>query len=122
MEEARLVCDAIEHGTGPATLAQRFATAASPDFDFDVDLGRIGVANQTTMLSGESLAIAAEVRKAIARRWSEGEAERRIPRFYTIFSGHQERQEGGAQKVEGGGKPVGGVGRLDSAQQRLPRR
>ncbi len=101
MDEARLVCDAIERGTGREMLAQQFAKAASPDFDFDIDLGRIGVANQTTMLSGESLAIAAEVRKAIARRWSDGEAERRFRSFDTICSATQDRQDAVLKMLEG---------------------
>jgi 4-hydroxy-3-methylbut-2-enyl diphosphate reductase len=102
MDEARLVCDAIEHGTGRTTLAQQFAKAASPDFDFDADLGRIGVANQTTMLSGESLAIAAEVGKAMARRWSEAEAGQRFRSFDTICSATQDRQDAVLKMLEGG--------------------
>src|SRR5216117_833379 len=62
MNEARMVCDFIEQGTGLDVLRERFGRAASPALDFERDLLRIGVANQTTMLSGESLAIAAEVR------------------------------------------------------------
>jgi 4-hydroxy-3-methylbut-2-enyl diphosphate reductase len=102
MEEAQLVCAAIERGSGRQTLAQRFARAASPDFDFDADLGRIGVANQTTMLSGESLAIAGEVRRAIARRWGEAEAERRFRSFDTICSATQDRQDAVLRMLEGG--------------------
>ncbi|MFI5279047.1 MAG: 4-hydroxy-3-methylbut-2-enyl diphosphate reductase [Gemmatimonadales bacterium] len=102
MDEARMVCNAIEHGNGRTTLAQQFARAASPDFDFDADLERIGVANQTTMLSGESLAIAAEVRKAIARRWSESDAERRFRSFDTICSATQDRQDAILKMLEAG--------------------
>src|SRR5688572_3001783 len=59
MEEARPVLDFIEQGGDAAALAARFAKATSPGFDFERDLVRVGIANQTTMLSGESLAIAA---------------------------------------------------------------
>jgi len=45
MAEARMVCDYIEQGTGLDVLRERFAKAASPDFDFERDLVRIGVAN-----------------------------------------------------------------------------
>src|SRR5512141_1249590 len=69
MAEARLVLDYIEHGGDAAALAERFARATSPGFDFTRDLQRVGIANQTTMLSGESLAIAAEFGKTMARRY-----------------------------------------------------
>ena len=62
MEEARLVCDWIEGRGDAAALNARFANAASPGVRLCPDLVRIGVANQTTMLSGESLAIAQRVR------------------------------------------------------------
>ena len=61
MSEAKLVCEYIEERGDRASFLERFAHAASPGFDPDVHLRRIGVANQTTMLAGESLAIAAEV-------------------------------------------------------------
>jgi 4-hydroxy-3-methylbut-2-enyl diphosphate reductase len=115
MEEGRLVCEAIERGTGRETLAQRFAKAASPGFDFDADLGRIGVANQTTMLSGESLAIAAEVRKAIARRWGDAEAERRFRSFDTICSATQDRQDAVLKMLEGGVNLVVVIGGYNSS-------
>src|ERR687893_1344152 len=67
MAEARLVCDFIEGRGSAAELASIFRHAVSPGFDFERDLARVGIANQTTMLSGESLAIAEEVRKSMVR-------------------------------------------------------
>ena len=93
MAEARTVCDTIERGDGAAELAERFARAASPGFDFVRDLERIGVANQTTMLSSESLAIAAEVRKSMAVRYGEPGAAERFRSFDTICSATQDRQD-----------------------------
>ena len=93
MAEARAVCDFIEHGRNAAALTERFARATSPGFDFAKDLERIGVANQTTMLSSESLAIAAEVRKAMAARWGELGARERFRSFDTICSATQDRQD-----------------------------
>ena len=63
MDEARRICDFIEHGGEATALANDFSHAMSPGFDFERDLNRVGLANQTTMLSGESLAIAGEVRR-----------------------------------------------------------
>src|ERR671917_771282 len=56
MSEARLICDYIEQGGDTEALQNHFARAVSPGFDFRRDLIRVGIANQTTMLSGESLA------------------------------------------------------------------
>ena len=72
MAEARMVCDFIERGGDPAALEARFGKAVSPGFDFERDLSRVGLANQTTMLSGESLAIAEEVRQSMIRRYGAG--------------------------------------------------
>ena len=96
MSEARLVCDYIEgteHGAGSTErFLEQFRGKMSPGFDPDRDLQRVGVANQTTMLSGESLAIAAEVRKSLARRWGEAVTEH-FRTFDTICSATQERQD-----------------------------
>jgi len=93
MEEARCVCDFIE-GTGDAAVLQeRFRDAVSPGFDFEQDLGRVGLANQTTMLSGESLAIAEEFRKSQAKRYGESSIDEHFRTFDTICSATQERQD-----------------------------
>ena len=93
MEEARLVCDYIEHGGDAAALATRFVNATSPGFDFTRHLERVGLANQTTMLSGESLAIAEEVRLAMIRRYGADQEGDRVRTFDTICSATQERQD-----------------------------
>jgi 4-hydroxy-3-methylbut-2-enyl diphosphate reductase len=93
LDETGLVCDYIEQGGNAGTFLRRFAAAVSPGFDPDRDLGRVGCANQTTMLSSESLAIAGRVRAAMAARWGEDEAARRFRAFDTICSATQERQD-----------------------------
>ena len=102
MVEARMVCDWIERDVGLEALREQFARAASPDFDFERDLERIGVANQTTMLSGESLAIAGEVSKSLARRWGEAATAERFRSFDTICSATQDRQDAVLKMLEGG--------------------
>jgi len=92
MDEARLVCDFIEHGGDPVALGARFARATSPGFDFQHDLLRVGIANQTTMLSGESLAIAEEIRRSIVRRYGDAAGDH-FRSFDTICSATQERQD-----------------------------
>jgi 4-hydroxy-3-methylbut-2-en-1-yl diphosphate reductase len=93
MGDARIICDFIEHGGDPAALHTRFSRAASAGFDFERDLTRVGLANQTTMLSGESLAIAEEVRKSMVRRYGAESLDEHFRSFDTICSATQERQD-----------------------------
>lgn len=100
MEEARLVCDYIEalgRGAVPEPLAasfrERLGHAGSPGFDPAVHLRRLGVANQTTMLASESLAIAAEVGAAIGRAFGSDYAAANFRTFDTICSATQDRQD-----------------------------
>lgn len=97
MAEARMVCDLIEGRGDPDALAAHFRYATSPGFDFRADLERIGVANQTTMLSGQSLAIAAEFRKALTHRYGEAAIHEHFRSFDTICSATQERQDAVAE-------------------------
>ena len=92
-EEARVVCEFIEHGGDSAALSARFRNAVSPGFDFDRDLVRVGIANQTTMLSGESLAIAKQIGASMARRYGEAALPEHFRSFDTICSATQERQD-----------------------------
>ena len=93
MDEARLVCDFIEGRGDAAALAARFAGKTSPGFDFATDLERVGLANQTTMLAGESLAIAAEFGLSMARRYGQEQRDEHFRSFDTICSATQERQD-----------------------------
>src|SRR5262245_22226788 len=71
----------------------RFARAASPGFDPDRHLRRIGVANQTTMLARESLAIGEEVGTSMARRHGDDYRNENFRTFDTICSATQDRQD-----------------------------
>ena len=93
MAEARIVCDYIEGAGSHERFMEIFSDKMSPGFDPNADLGRVGVANQTTMLSGESLAIAVEVRKSLGRRWGEAALADHFRTFDTICSATQERQD-----------------------------
>jgi 4-hydroxy-3-methylbut-2-en-1-yl diphosphate reductase len=100
MAEARIVCDYIEQGGDASALAARFAGAVSPGFDFERDLVRVGIANQTTMLSGESLAIAEEFRRSMERRYGAAAVPDHFRSFDTICSATQERQDAVVALVE----------------------
>ena len=72
---------------------ETFAHAVSPGFNPARHLRRIGVANQTTMLARESLAIADEIGASIARARGEAARETDFRSFDTICSATQERQD-----------------------------
>ncbi len=97
MEQADIVCDYIrEPSPAPEArtrLAATFERASSPGFDPDRDLQRVGVANQTTMLSSESLAIAGRFREAVVARYGRAEVGDRFQSFDTICSATQDRQD-----------------------------
>ncbi|MDA1080149.1 MAG: 4-hydroxy-3-methylbut-2-enyl diphosphate reductase [Gemmatimonadetes bacterium] len=94
MDEARDVCDYIEGvGMSREAFLDKYRVQASPHFDPDVHLKRIGVANQTTMLARESLAIGAEVRLAMERRHGAAHREEQFRTFDTICSATQDRQD-----------------------------
>jgi 4-hydroxy-3-methylbut-2-enyl diphosphate reductase len=92
-EEAQAVCDFITGKVSGDALAQRFASATSPGFDPRRDLVRVGVANQTTMLSSESLEIAGMFRDAMTERYGEEGHAEHFRTFDTICSATQDRQD-----------------------------
>lgn len=92
-QDAQYVCEYIVKGGDKADFLKRFEGAISPGFDPDSHLSRIGVANQTTMLSSESLHIASLLRQALVKRYGEAEIGSRYMAFDTICSATQERQD-----------------------------
>jgi 4-hydroxy-3-methylbut-2-en-1-yl diphosphate reductase len=92
-DEAGLVCDFIEGRLTGDALMKRFERAASPNFDPTRDLRRIGVANQTTMLARESLAIGELVGQSMVRAHGVEYARENFRTFDTICSATQERQD-----------------------------
>jgi 4-hydroxy-3-methylbut-2-en-1-yl diphosphate reductase len=94
MEQARDVCDYIEgKGLSREAFLGKYRAQASPRFDPDRHLARIGVANQTTMLARESLAIADAVSLALTRAKGEAYRAANFRTFDTICSATQDRQD-----------------------------
>jgi 4-hydroxy-3-methylbut-2-enyl diphosphate reductase len=96
--EAADVCDYVRASDKPdaarrEAFLSRFAAALSPGFDPDVDLQRLGCANQTTMLSSESVEVGEMFREAIRARYGEDELAARFRAFDTICSATQDRQD-----------------------------
>ena len=103
MDEAGLVFDYIAERPGHlsrAAFMEHFARKASPGFDPDVHLAKVGVANQTTMLAKESLAIGMKVHEAMVERFGEEHAAEHFRSFGTICSATQERQDAVAEMMK----------------------
>jgi 4-hydroxy-3-methylbut-2-enyl diphosphate reductase len=103
MDEGSLIFDYIAKRHGHLTreeFVEHFGRKASPGFDPDTDLERVGVANQTTMLAKESLAIGMKVHEAMVERFGEDHAATHFRSFGTICSATQERQDAVAEMME----------------------
>src|SRR3989441_1135196 len=92
-DETERVCNYIRRGGATRDLTTRFANAVAADFDFDRDLQRIGLANQTTMLMSESLQIGEMIRTAMVERYGAANLGERYQAFDTICSATQDRQD-----------------------------
>ncbi len=91
--EAAIVCDYIRNGGDREQFLRQFSGAASPGFDPDRDLVRVGCANQTTMLMTESLEIGEMVGAAMRDRFGAEALPEHFRAFDTICSATQERQD-----------------------------
>jgi 4-hydroxy-3-methylbut-2-enyl diphosphate reductase len=91
--QAEIVCNYIRGKSDRNVFFQEFANAFSDGLDPDRDLGYIGCANQTTMLSSESLEIANMLRDALRARYGEEGLPERFRHFDTICSATQDRQD-----------------------------
>jgi 4-hydroxy-3-methylbut-2-enyl diphosphate reductase len=87
------VCDYIRHGGDKQAFLDKFRGAYSPGFDPDVHLKTIGVANQTTMLRGETEEVQRRIRQAIVDRDGPALGATNFRFFDTICGATQERQD-----------------------------
>jgi len=92
-EETERAARYIESGGDRDAFLASFGEACGPGFDPDADLVRIGLANQTTMLSSESLAIAERLKQAMIRRYGEAALGEHFRAFDTICTATQDRQD-----------------------------
>jgi 4-hydroxy-3-methylbut-2-enyl diphosphate reductase len=91
--EAAVACRYIHQGGSRDAFLSTFERSCSPGFDPDRDLQRVGCANQTTMLSSESLEIGEMFRDAVRDRYGNADLDRRFRAFDTICSATQDRQD-----------------------------
>ncbi len=93
LAETDYVCNYILQGGDKAEFLKKFEGAYSEGFDPDVHLKAIGVANQTTMLRGETEEVQHRLRNAMARKYGEAELDRHFRYFDTICGATQDRQD-----------------------------
>ena len=87
------VCDYIRRGGDKQAFLEKFRGGYSPGFDPDVHLQTVGVANQTTMLRGETEEVQRRIQRAIVERDGPELAKRNFRFFDTICGATQERQD-----------------------------
>jgi 4-hydroxy-3-methylbut-2-enyl diphosphate reductase len=87
------VCEYIRQGGNKQEFLQRFEDAYSPGFDPDTHLAAVGVANQTTMLRGETEEVQRRIRAAIIDRDGPELGSKNFRFFDTICGATQERQD-----------------------------
>lgn len=87
------VCDFIRRGGDKAAFLEKFRGAYSEDFDPALHLRRVGVANQTTMMRGETEEVQRRIEAAIKERDGAEKARESFRFFDTICGATQERQD-----------------------------
>ena len=108
LNEANYVCDYILNpGETAAARSQRtaeflakFKNAYSDGFNPETDLVRVGVANQTTMLKGETEEIGKLFEHTMMRKYGVTELNDHFMSFNTICDATQERQDAMFQLVD----------------------
>jgi 4-hydroxy-3-methylbut-2-enyl diphosphate reductase len=87
------VCNYIRRGGDKQAFLEKFRGGYSPGFDPDIHLRTVGVANQTTMLRGETEEVQRRIRQAIVDRDGADAAAQNFRFFDTICGATQERQD-----------------------------
>ncbi len=93
LEETDTVCRYITQGGNREMFLKKFNGAISDGFDPDLHLEAIGLANQTTMLRGETEEVQRRLRAAMMERYGEEALDERFRFFDTICGATQDRQD-----------------------------
>jgi len=93
LQETDYVCDYIENGGDKKEFLKKFEGAFSEGFDPDQHLKAVGVANQTTMMRGETEEVQHRIKAAIERKFGAAKVDSHFRFFDTICGATQERQD-----------------------------
>ncbi|MBD2070591.1 4-hydroxy-3-methylbut-2-enyl diphosphate reductase [Leptolyngbya sp. FACHB-671] len=100
LAEAQYVCDYILNGGDRQEFMAKFSRACSVGFDPDKDLERVGIANQTTMLKGETEQIGKLFEHTMLKKYGPTALNQHFLSFNTICDATQERQDAMFELVE----------------------
>src|SRR3989475_6270891 len=84
LAETDYVCNYIVNGGDKSEVLEKFKGAYCEGFDPDVHLEAIGVANQTTMLRGETEEVQRRLEAALIRKYGEAAGPKHIPILHTV--------------------------------------
>src|SRR5205809_1214958 len=93
LAETDYVCDYIVRGGNKDEFLAKFKGAYSNGFDPDVHLRAIGVANQTTMLRGETEEVQRRLKRAMEQKFGAENINQHFRFFDTICGATQDRQD-----------------------------
>jgi 4-hydroxy-3-methylbut-2-en-1-yl diphosphate reductase len=93
MAQAEYVANYILNSGDKAEFMAKFKNAHSAGFDPDRDLQGVGIANQTTMLKGETEEIGKLFERTMMRKYGPDQLNQHFWSFNTICDATQERQD-----------------------------
>lgn len=93
MKEAQYVCDYILNGGDRAEFMEKFKNAMSEGFDPETMLEKVGMANQTTMLKGETEAMGKLLENTMLQKYGPEALADHFMVMDTICDATQERQD-----------------------------
>ena len=93
LAETDYVCDYILSGGNKQEFLDKFKGAYSTGFDPDVHLQAVGVANQTTMLRGETEEVQRRIKAAMEKKHGAVKVDQHFRFFDTICGATQDRQD-----------------------------
>jgi 4-hydroxy-3-methylbut-2-en-1-yl diphosphate reductase len=100
LQQAEYVSNYIIYGGDRHEFLAKFSNAYSAGFDPDVDLERVGIANQTTMLKTETEQMGKLFEKTMMRKFGPDKLNEHFLSFNTICDATQERQDAMLSLVE----------------------
>ncbi|MDR3459377.1 MAG: 4-hydroxy-3-methylbut-2-enyl diphosphate reductase [Verrucomicrobiae bacterium] len=93
LAETDYVCDYILNGGDKHVFLEKFKGAHSDGFDPDLHLRAVGVANQTTMLRGETEEVQRRFKAAMEKKYGPADIDQHFRFFDTICGATQDRQD-----------------------------